>query len=496
MAAAAARGLWSPANKACGRGCWRGTEGGLIVHCGQRVLIAGRWHRPGLFGDLALIAGEKILEPAPTTEAGGAHGVGEEMLSLLRCWRWRREIDPRLFLGGAIGAGFLGAALPVRPVNWLAGSLGTGKTTLLGTALSGVFGGWLLSVSDPTEAGIRQTRRYDCLPVAIDEAEGECGGSKDDGRLRALVKLARRCYSGTRSLRGGADHEPSDFTERSAMQFGSIRTPPLSPQDRSRIIVYKLEDLPAGAALPNLDPARLRALGCRILRRLIDQWPRFAAALDQYRAALIAVGHDNRGADTFGTALALADLILHDGDVDGDSSAELAAQLDVAILPEAEDSVSDQQEWLDFLLSSQLPLDAAGMKATVAEYISRVVVNDAFDTERGEAERVLGNAGIRIIQPREEARVIPTAPQGDGRPRYFAVANRHAGLDRLHAGSRWGQGVWRQAARDLNGWVRAETAKYGGAPARGTAIPLAFVLGDGEEQAGGARQALPLDAEG
>jgi hypothetical protein len=135
------------------------------------------------------------------------------------------------------------------------------------------------------------------------------------------------------------------------------------------------------------------------------------------------------------------------------------------------------------------------MKATVAEYIRRVVVNNPFDAEHSEAERVLGNAGIRIIQPREEARVIPTAPPGDGRPRYFAVANRHAGLNRLHAGGRWAEGVWRQAARDLAGAVPAETAKYGGAPARGTAIPLALALGQGDEQTGGARQALPLDAE-
>jgi hypothetical protein len=493
MAAAAARGLWSPMNKARGRGCWPGADGGLIVHCGGHVLIHGRSHRPGLFGDLALIAGEKILEPAPTTEPGGARGVGEEMLSLLRCWRWRREIDPRLLLGW-IGAGFLGAALRVRPVVWIVGSPGTGKSTLLETALAGLFGGWLLSVSDPTEAGIRQTLQHDCLPVAIDEAEGEGGGSKDDGRLRALVKLARRCYSGTRSLRGGADHEPSDFTERSAVLFSSVRMPPLPPQDRSRMIMLKVEDLAVGAELPNLDPPRLRALGARILRRLIDQWPRFVAALDQYRTALAAVGHKGRPADVFGTALALADMILDDGDVDTDSAAELAAQLDIAILPEAEDSTTDQQEWLDFVLSSVLPADGpAEEKVTVAEWLRRAV--EPFGTFVERADRVLGNAGIRIIRPREEARVIPSAPPGDGRPRYFAVANRHAGLDRLHAGSRWAQGVWRQAARDLPGALPADTAKYGGAPARGTAIPLALARGDSEEQNGGTRQILPLAAE-
>jgi hypothetical protein len=74
--------------------------------------------------------------------------------------------------------------------------------------------------------------------------------------------------------------------------------------------VLKLEDQVPGAALPDLDPARLRDMGARILRRLIDQWPRLPTALAQYQIALIEVRHNNRTADVFGTLLALADLIL------------------------------------------------------------------------------------------------------------------------------------------------------------------------------------------
>jgi len=55
--------------------------------------------------------------------------------------------------------------------------------------------------------------------------------------------------------------------------------------------------------------------------------------------------------------------------------------------------------------------------------------------------------------------------------------------------------VWKQAARDLPNVLPAETAKYGGAPARGTAIPLALALADEQTgDAGDARQALPPDA--
>jgi len=490
MALAAARGLWSPVNKARGRGCWSDEAGRLIVHYGSRILINGRSRRPGLVGELAFVAGEKLMASAEMTEPAGSRGVGEEALSLLRCWKWRRDIDPRLLLGW-IGAGFLGASLRVRPVAWIIGRRGTGKSTLQ-EALSAVLREWLLSVTDSTEAGIRQTLQHDCLPVAIDEAEAD--GSKDDARLRALVKLARRCYSGTQSLRGGADHEASGFTLRSAMLFSSIRTPPLTPQDGSRMAVLKLDDQMPGAALPDLDPARLHAIGARILRRLIDQWPRLPAALEQYRIALIAVGHSNRTADVFGTLLALADLIISDGDVDSDSAAELAAQLDIAILPEADDSASDEQEMLAHLLSSVLPPEGpADDKATVAEWLRRA--SEPFNSLAERAERVLGNSGIKIIRPREQARVVPSAPASEGRPCYFAVANRHAGLDRLFSGTRWAQGVWKQAARDLSAALPAETAKYGGVPERGTAIPLLLAFGESGTQSEDVREVLPFGSE-
>src|SRR4051794_14000140 len=99
---------------------------------------------------------------------------------------------------------------------------------------------------------------------------------------------------------------------------------------------------------------------------------RLPAMLDQYRGALIAVGHSNRTADVFGMLLALADLMLSDGDVDSDSAAELAVQLEIAILPEAKDSASGEQEWLDFVLSSTLPADGpADDRTTVAEWLRR-----------------------------------------------------------------------------------------------------------------------------
>ena len=90
--------------------------------------------------------------------------------------------------------------------------------------------------------------------------------------------------------------------------------------------------------------------------------------------------------------------------------------------------------------------------------------------------------------------MLPDLAPGAGRARYFAVANRHAGLERLHTGSRWSGGVWKQAARDLSGALGTDNARYGGAQAKGTAILLALALG-GDDEPTEAHQVLPLDAE-
>jgi hypothetical protein len=460
MALAASKGLWTPADKARGRGCWLDADGGLLVQCGTAVLAGGHWRRPGILGDQVLIARPGIMKPAPVAEFGERHGVGAEALELLRTWNWKRPIDPILLLGW-IGCGFLGAALTWRPMLWVIGPTSTGKSTLQ-RAIEGIYGGWLVKAVEPTAAGVWQTLRHDCVPIAIDEAESD----NDNRRLNSLVKLARACASGDRLLRGSSEGAASEYSLRSCVMFSSIRHPPLLAQDRSRIIILRLGEM-MGEQLPDLAPARLRELGERILQRTISGWSRLPAALEQYRIALRAVGHGSRSIDVFGTALAVADVILNDEPVDSDSAAELAAQLDLANLPEAEDNLSDQEAWLRFLLSTLIPLDGPGSKNSVAEWLRQGVVNDAFDEARREADRVLGNHGIKILRPR-----------GSSRPTEFAIANRHAVLDRLHASTHWAGrsgalGVYVQAARDLPG-AHVTTQYFAGVVDKGTAIPLAL----------------------
>jgi hypothetical protein len=74
---------------------------------------------------------------------------------LVRTWNWKRPIDPILLLGW-IGRGFLGAALPWRPMLWVIGPSSTGKSPLQ-RRIEGIYGGWLVKAVEPTAAGVWQT---------------------------------------------------------------------------------------------------------------------------------------------------------------------------------------------------------------------------------------------------------------------------------------------------------------------------------------------------
>lgn len=466
--------LWSPTRKARGRGCWLGDDGSLIVSTGTAIWFNGAWERPGLLGEHAMIAREGIMPPALLAEPGGPHGAAAEILALLQTWNWRRPIDARLMLGWIV-SGFFGAALPIRPVGWLIGPKATGKSTLQ-TAINELLGGWVLSVLDPSPASIWQTLRYDCLAIGVDEAEPD--DDKDNRRrLQELVKLARLCYSGGKLTRGGSDGEATEYALRSSVLFSSIRPPPLLPQDQSRIILMRLAKLPKHQREPDLSPRRLKALGPRLLRRAIDGWPRLTAAIEQYSLALKAVGHEGRSVAVFATALAAADIVLSDHPVDTDSAAELAAQLDFASLPEADD-MPDERRWLLWVLSSVIPREGTGPRETVAAWLRQAVKStNLFD--RQDADRILAQYGLKVIRPKHDD------------PIHFAIANYGAGVERLHQDTHWAgrsgaSGGWKEAARDLEGAEDTEQ-RFGDWRGRGIAIPLALAFPDGYADLGPAR---------
>lgn len=473
--AANRRGVWNATERERGAGAWRGDDGELVLHCGQTVMVfapEGEAYRkrrevnPGLVGRYVYPAREALPMPAPERAVAAPEGPGARTLALLESWRWRRAVDPVLLLGW-IGAAMIGGALKWRPLVWTTGGKGTGKSTLH-DLIRYIFGDALVPVSDSSAAGIWQKIGRASLPVTFDELEAE----EDNRKQQAIIKLARMAASGGLILRGGADHNSTEFVARSCFFFSSILIPPLLGQDRSRLAILELLELAADAKPPDLEIKAWRAVGAGLLRRLVDGWPRFGRALEFYRASLASRGHSARGADQFGTLLACADLLLFDGEPDSDIAEKWLRHLEAATLTETEDDGKDEERCLEHLMTTPVDAFRSGLRYSFAGWVKNAA-SDALEDAPGEANKVLGTYGLKVM-----ARAGP-----DGKSRkWLAIANYNQGLAAVFEGTHWAgrsgsMGVWVQAFRRLPGAERSGSAVYfAGAIGKATLVPIELVV--------------------
>ena len=458
--ACAKKGPWSAVERIRGRGAHLGMDGELILHCGDALYQANK----GIV--IARALGElgrhvyptRPPVPTPFGISADRHDKPEAILAeerparalvpLLRSWNWLRPaVDPWLMLGD-FGVAMIGGALGWRPTTFITGDKATGKSTLQ-KMFRLTLGDGLVHAADTSAAGIYQHIGHDTLPVAVDELESEA----DPRKQKAIIKLARLAASGAVMLRGGAEHSGVEFQARSAFFFSSINRPALEPQDLSRLCLLQLEKLPDTAVPPSLDAQALGLTGRRLLRTLAENFHRFDAILNEWHARLGAIGHDQRGKDTYCTLLAMAELIV------GDDMAELefplaedalwAEHLAPSKLPELEDARENWRACLDLLLSVPVEAWRNGVRTVPGQ-----VVHDFWTDTKGpdeahfgfdDANRLLRQAGLALAKPRVR-----------GEPTWLVIPNQNPLVARLFAHTKWGgeaaAGVWAGALRQGKRW--------------------------------------------
>jgi hypothetical protein len=472
MVGCARLGIFAASEVLRGTGAWIGNDGRLVLHCGDAVREGDQWRSPGRIEPFIYPAGPAILRPWPTPVPGGSDGPGAAALQLFGSWNWRHpKRDPRLMVG-AIGAAMTGGAIDWRPVTWITGDPGTGKSTLLKT-LKGMLGRALLSSGDATQAGIRQKVGFSSLPVALDEIEA----GEDDRKVQEILRLIRNSASGSTALRGGADHIGAEFTLRSCFFVNSVLPPAMTKADRSRIALLELQELAPDSVPPDLSPERQRDIGGKLLRRMADGWWRWNDTLALYRAACARKGYGARASDVYATLLAAADLLIEDAEINADHADELVSAVMIEGL-DGDEASSDQDRCLQHLMTSLLPPDGPNRRSVghwVAQAIDGIPLDDRQHSFEGvpndgrkAANDTLATFGMRIV--------------ADDRQKWFAVANSHQALAKLFAGTHWAgrsgtTSVWKQTLQRLPGARRSETAVRfdGAATGRATLIPLPVV---------------------
>lgn len=480
--ACARKPLFDPIRRLRGAGGWTDRDGGLILHCGDALLVDGDWRKPGLVDDLVYPAMDALPRPLDTgdpaphirwlaellDEFSWTNGPEEAGVALAD--RPLGEGTPKLATLLVIGhqlAVIAGAALAYRPILWFTGDAGSGKSLIMEVCQQ-LHGGGLLKSADATPAGVYLTAGRSCLGVAIDEAENEA----NNPRMRAMVKLARSSATGAMGLRGTDKLTGTAFELKSAFMLGSILIPPMLPQDLSRTAIMDMGPAPGGKSF-HMDKPRLALTGRALRRRLVEGWARLPATMEAYRVALVAQGHNQRSCDQWGTLLALADLALEDAAPHPDTIDALALALARSRLDAAHYVTTNAEAMLNHVTTAQVNAFRGGVQRTIGQLVAMAAGLQSDEGQDGSAQTcvdTLATWGVFVTGRRAEARV--------------ALPNQHGGLLKLFANSIWAgepgaTGAWTQAMRRLPG-VRAENSrKIGG---RGFSVPVrVFLQDDGSE---------------
>jgi hypothetical protein len=465
--ACAYTGVYSYAELVRGRGAWRAADGSLIYHAGDRVLAGGRWRDPGEIDGMIYPRRPPIGRPSARPQPAGPGSAGDELFEMLQSFNWDRpDLDARLVLGWLMTAK-IGGALPRRPVLFVHGGEGSGKSTLH-ELMRGAMNGALIATAETSQAGIYHHLKQDSVAILIDELE-----AKDDTRaIHKILTLARIAYSGDKMHRGGKDGVGQEFTLMSSFMASAVSKPATEAQDDSRMAVVMLREREAAGAKLEIKPAWIDATGRHLLRRLFDWWPRWAELVGVIRAALIEVGHNDRSADTFAPLAAGCHAALRDDMPEPGELVDWQRWLNPALLDEI---ANRERTWRRCLL--QL-LNAA--PDAWRQYTSKTVGGVLTELRDGvmnakEADTRLQQIGLSLSWPNEHGQDYESA-------RLFVPSN-HPAVQALFEGTSWAgsagspgpwAGVLRQAPREL--WERGVSGKGLDKKAKGLLIDVARAL--------------------
>lgn len=440
--ACARRGLFSPSTKLRGRGAWTLTGGELIYHAGEELWQWDAAKSRPVLRETGMVQAHLYPRspalPSPWTETiRPQDNPAKMLLEGLRKWNWERpQIDPVLMLGW-LGTAYLGGALKWRSAVLLLGDKETGKSTLQ-DVLKELFGDVLEHSANTTAAGIYQHMAHDTRPVAVDELEAEA----DERKVAAVLTLMRAASSGAFAKRGGQSGSPVEYQMRSAFLFSAINNPVHASQDLSRIAILRLKPLDKTKVAERPLVIDAETCGRMVLAILMREFGRFPETFAEYRRALQAGGHSNRGQDTYGTLLAMADLLL---------GAELGRELEVPLseapewwaehlaadaLPEVEDAKANWRDCLEHLLGNQVEAWRSGARATVGQLLDDLA---SGHLELPDAKQQLGMTGLGLMLPGE---ILPNEAGW-----VLAVPNSSPLVARLFQGRPWQHGGWKDALR-------------------------------------------------
>lgn len=459
-------------------GVWSDGQGGLVVHCGQRIFADDTEHRPGLRQGKAIYIAAPRREPPAAEPASAADCL--QLEDDLRLWTYApamADVAPRLLLG-QVACGILSAALDWRPHMALWGGAGAGKSTL--SRWMALCCGVGEPSSDVSEPGIRRLFNARSLLIPLDENEAT------NGSAAAVLALMRGASDGggAKAVRTGEGGSVDIFRVAGCFLLAAINPPHLSLADASRITLILLRRGETSEQRQRrLAEAmkRAEAIGPALVTRLVLGFGRYRQNFALLRGAALRAHATARSADQLASLLAGWQTLTQD-DVLTPADADMLIEPMGGFTTSAEDAEEEDagRQALRHLLGSVVQVDRE--RLTVAQAISDGVaairnhaehMGKEGDYDRGQEAkrwiRRLGSIGLRYHE---------TPRPG------ILVANGAPVIEAAFAGTPWSGRAWQRPLRELPDAVEPKTAvKFrGNAQARCVLIPLGLIgVGDDDD---------------
>jgi hypothetical protein len=432
-------------SKIRGVGCWRDKSGKLVMHMGDRLYKDS--------SDLALnkseddfiypLAKRRELHDKPLSQA-----ECYKLIEACEAPKWLHAGYGRLLAGGLAVLRLCGA-LEWRPMFWLTGASGTGKSTILDQLIKPIAGDCPYIQGATTEAGIRQANKWDSLPVIFDEAETT--DEKSSRRIKGVLELIRQASTanGGRILKGTASGRGLNFTANSSFFLSSIRINLTEEADINRFCLLEL-DRPD----PSQWPAIKRAIaeinfeyGERLFSNMVSRWSLLQSVRDIFEEAIVANGEDRRKGQQFAIILAGYWLLGNNRVPTATEAQGLAFDLVSRQKIELEQE-DDETGCLDRLCQFKVRIGDIDMP------LHKVITLSQSNTDYREA---LFNHGLDV---------------SDG---HLYVRTVHYELTRVYKDSKW-TGLWGNSLRRLPG-ASKHVHRFAGRQQRCVKIPLSQLQG-------------------
>ena len=451
-----------------GRGAWM-DEGKVVIHAGDRLIIDGKDielqnFKSKYIYEIGEELGFTLGKPLDTREAN-------KFLDLLKMLSWEREINAWLLAGWCVIAPVCGA-LSWRPHVWITGGVGTGKSWLLEKIVRPALGEVSLAVQGKTsEPGLRQTLKFDAIPVVFDEAEGEDKKAQDRMQdILSLVRIASSSDGGNVTMGGSGGTGAKTYKIRSCFLFASIAVQVAHQSDRTRVSVLGLKQPQKETKEDNWKKiqAKYREIMtpdfCERMRaRTIQLLPVILKNAETFAQAAAAELGEQRAGDQIGALLAGAYSLSTSKIISYDNALKWIKQRDWSE-ERSHEETKDEMALVEYIMNYLVTVETANGRheRTIGELC---MICAKLDMDRS-------GAGVDNICAEERLRRIGMKVDGN----YIVIGNKIHFIEQLLTGTAWYRNYHKILMR-LEGSVQMEKTTFAsGMATRAVKIPMRLIF--------------------